>query len=292
MTSWGGYAEYVGIPLADPNLVRMPEGLTDLDGASLGCRFMTAYHGIVDRAHVRPGEWVAVHGCGGAGLAAVQIAAAIGANVIAVDLDERKLELAKRVGATQTVNAQTTDPLAAIVDVTRGGAHVAVDALGIAATSRNAICSLRKQGRALQLGFTGQAEQGEIAMPIDRIVLMELQLIGTLGMPTAGYPGLLQMVEAGKLNPKALVTTTVPLEGASRMLEEMTTFQTVGGGRDPVLRLQRSPDPWVEPLRPVPICARRTVSSGARDPAGGDGDGLPGVRRGRPPPPASPIGSG
>jgi D-arabinose 1-dehydrogenase-like Zn-dependent alcohol dehydrogenase len=228
VTSWGGYGEYVAIPRADPNLVRMPDGLTDLDGAALGCRFMTAYHGIVDRAQVRPGEWVAVHGCGGAGLAAVQIAAAIGANVIAVDLDERKLDLAKRVGAAQTVNAKAGDPLPAIQDVTGGGAHVAVDALGIAATSRNAICSLRKQGRALQLGFTGQAEQGEIAMPIDRIVLMELQLIGTLGMPTAAYPGLVQMVQAGKLDPKALITRTVPLQGASAILEEMTTFQTVG----------------------------------------------------------------
>src|SRR6266403_4915581 len=95
VTYYGGYGSYVGIPFADLNLVRMPDAVGFLEGASLGCRFMTSYHGIVDRAQVRPGEWVAVHGCGGIGLSAVHIAAAIGANVVAVDLDDRKLELAK-----------------------------------------------------------------------------------------------------------------------------------------------------------------------------------------------------
>lgn len=177
---------------------------------------------------MRPGEWVVVHGSGGAGLAAVQISAAIGANVVAVDPDDRKLEMAKSVGAAHTVNPKKLDPIAAILDVTHGGAHVAVDALGIAATSRNAILSLRKQGRSLQLGFTGQDEKGEIAMPIDRIVLMELQLIGTLGMPATSYPGMLQMVQAGKLNPQALVTKTVTQDDATKTLEEMTCFGNLG----------------------------------------------------------------
>lgn len=228
VTYWGGYAEHVAIPVADVNLVSMPDSVSDLTGASMGCRFMTAYHGIVDRAKVRPGEWVVVHGCGGAGLAATQISAALGASVVAVDPDNRKLEMAKTVGAMHTVNPAKLDVLAAISELTHGGAHVAVDALGIAATSRNAIMSLRKQGRALQLGFTGQDEKGEIAMPIDMIVLMELQLIGTLGMPASGYPGMLQMVQAGKLNPQVLVTNTVKLDDATQTLEDMTNFRNLG----------------------------------------------------------------
>lgn len=224
----GGYGSYVGVPNADLNLVAMPENVGFLEGASLGCRFMTSYHGIVDRAQVRPGEWVAVHGCGGIGLSAVQIAAAIGAQVIAVDLDGRKLELAKSVGASHTVNAKAGDPAMAIMEITGGGAHVAVDALGISTTCRNAIMSLRKQGRALQIGLTTAAEKGEISVPIDRMVMMELQLIATLGMQSSHYPGMLQMVSAGKLNPKAMITETIGLEGASKVLEEMTTFQNVG----------------------------------------------------------------
>jgi len=224
----GGYGSYVGVPNSDLNLVPMPANVGFLEGASLGCRFMTAYHGIVDRAQVRPGEWVVVHGCGGIGLSAVQIAAAIGGQVIAVDLDGRKLELAKSVGASHTVNAKAGDPLMAIMDLTGGGAHVAVDALGIATTCRNAIMSLRKQGRALQIGLTTAAEKGEVAIPIDRMVLMELQLIATLGMQSSHYPGMLQLVSSGKLNPKAMITETIGLEGASKVLEDMTTFQNVG----------------------------------------------------------------
>jgi len=225
---WGGYGAYVGVPNADSNLVPMPEEVGFLEGASMGCRFMTSYHGVVDRAQVRPGEWVAVYGCGGIGLSAIHVAAAIGANVIAVDLDDRKLELAKKVGAQHVINGKGVDAPMAIFDLTKGGAHVAVDALGIKTTCQNAILSLRKQGRALQIGLTTQAEKGEIAVPIDRMVTMELSLIATLGMPASRYPSMLQMVQAGKLDPKSMITETVDLAGASRVLEEMTNFQNVG----------------------------------------------------------------
>src|SRR6266852_5658139 len=104
----------------------------------------------------------------------------MGANVIAVDLDDRKLELAKKVGATKVVNGKSTDPVAAVVELSGGGAHVAVDALGIATTCRDALMSLRKRGRHLQIGLTTQAEKGEVTLPIDRMVLNELQLIGSL----------------------------------------------------------------------------------------------------------------
>ena len=228
LSYWGGYGRLVGVPKADFNLVRMPDAVTFLEGASMGCRFMTSYHGVVDRAQVRPGEWVAVHGCGGVGLSAIHIAAAIGASVIAVDLDDRKLELAKKVGAAHVINGKKSDPVQAIAELTGGGAHVAVDALGIATTCRNAILSLRKQGRSLQIGLTTQSEKGDVALPIDRMVVMELQLIATLGMPVSRYASMLQMVEAKKLQPAAMVTETVPLAVASRVLEEMTTFQNVG----------------------------------------------------------------
>jgi D-arabinose 1-dehydrogenase-like Zn-dependent alcohol dehydrogenase len=194
----------------------------------LGCRFMTSFHGVVDRAQVKPGEWVVVHGCGGIGLSAINIAAAMGANVIGVDIESASLELAKGMGAAHVINAKKTDPISAIFDLTGGGAHVAVDALGVAATCRNSIMSLRKQGRHLQIGLTTSAEQGEIPMPIDRIVLMELQLIGSLGMQASHYPAMLQMVVAKKVTPKAMVTGTVGLDGINKTFNEMNTFQNVG----------------------------------------------------------------
>jgi D-arabinose 1-dehydrogenase-like Zn-dependent alcohol dehydrogenase len=226
---WGGYGRYVGVPSADVNLVPMPDDVDFLEGASMGCRFMTSYHGIVDRAKVRPGEWVAVHGCGGIGLSAVHVASAIGANVIAVDLDDRKLELAKKLGAAHVVNAKKVeDAPMAVFDLSHGGAHVAVDALGVATTCRNAILSLRKQGRSLQIGLTTSAEKGEVPLPIDRMVTMELQLIASLGMPAVDYPKMLDMVASKKLRPREMITETIGLDGASRVLEEMTNFQNVG----------------------------------------------------------------
>ncbi len=228
VTYWGGYGRLVAVPRADLNLVPLPEKVSFVDAASMGCRFMTSFHGLVDQAQVKPGEWVVVHGCGGIGLSAINIASAIGANVIGVDLDDKKLELARKLGANHVVNAKKVDAVSAVFDLTGGGAHVAVDGLGNATTCRNAIMSLRKRGRHLQIGLTTQAEKGEVPMPIDRIVLMELQLIGTLGMQAARYPAMLQMVEAGKLSPGAMVTERIGLDDASRVLDQMTNFQNVG----------------------------------------------------------------
>src|SRR2546429_9149740 len=105
----------------------------------MGCRYMTAFHGVVDQAKVGAGEWVAVYGCGGVGLSAVQIATALGANVIAVDVADEKLAFAKELGAVATVNASKGDPAGAILDLTRRGAHVAVRALRLAAPRRNSV---------------------------------------------------------------------------------------------------------------------------------------------------------
>lgn len=224
----GGFGRLVAVPIADMNLVRMPDKMDFVEAASMGCRFMTSFHGVVDRAQVRPGEWVAVYGCGGIGLAAINIASALGANVIGIDLDSAKLELAKGVGATHVVNGKKTDAVAAVLDLTGGGAHVGVDALGIAATCRNSIMSLRKQGRHLQIGLTTSAEGGEVPVPIDRIVTMELQIVGTVGMQANRYPAMVQMVEAGKISPKKMVTGTCNLSGINKIFEEMNTFQNVG----------------------------------------------------------------
>jgi D-arabinose 1-dehydrogenase-like Zn-dependent alcohol dehydrogenase len=227
-TYWGGYGERVAVPYADVNLVRLPDGVDFVEGASLGCRFMTSFHGLVDRARVQPGEWVAVHGCGGIGLAAVQIAVAAGAAVVAVDIDPAKLEAARKQGALATVNAETEDAPAAVRELTRGGAHVAVDALGVTATCRNAALSLRKRGRHLQIGLTGAAERGDIAVPIDLIVTNELTLLGSLGMAPPRYGAMLRLVERGVLRPGSLVSRTVPLEEAGDVLASMDRFATLG----------------------------------------------------------------
>src|SRR5579863_30327 len=227
-TGMTGYARYGVLSHADFNCAPLPEQIGFVEAAAMGCRYVTAFHGILDQGHVQADETVVIYGCGGVGLSAIQIAAALGARVIAVDLDDRKLELAKQVGATDVINGKTTDPVQAVKDLTRGGADVSVDALGIAVTCRNAVLSLRKRGRHVQIGLTTQGEKGEVALPIDQIVFKEIQFTGSLAIQSFRYPALLSMVERGRLAPRKLITETIALEKAFGVLEQMSKFENVG----------------------------------------------------------------
>ncbi|MCM6778288.1 zinc-dependent alcohol dehydrogenase family protein [Nocardia sp. CDC159] len=226
----GGYAEYVSIPTADFNCVPVPEGLTPVAASAIGCRFMTAFHAVLGQGEVRPGDRVAVHGVGGVGLSAVQIASAAGAFVVAVDIDPAKLALAKEQGAAHTIDAGAEpDVPAAVREATDGGAHVSIDALGARATVLNSIRCLRKRGRHVQVGMTGAADAGEIALPIDEITIAELSVVGSHGNPHTSYPRLLSLVASGRLAPQTLVQRTVALEQAGDVLAAMSDFTTGGG---------------------------------------------------------------
>jgi D-arabinose 1-dehydrogenase-like Zn-dependent alcohol dehydrogenase len=224
----GGYGRFAVLSHADFNFAPLPEKIDFVEASAMGCRYVTAFHAILDQGQVKADENVVVYGCGGVGLSAIQISTALGARVIAVDLDDRKLDLAKRAGASDVVNGKSTDPVKAVIDLTRGGADVSVDALGIAATCRNAILSLRKRGRHIQIGLTTQREKGEVPLPIDQIVFKELQITGSLAIQSFRYPAMLSMVERGRLAPRELITETIPLEKAFDVLDQMSKFENVG----------------------------------------------------------------
>ncbi len=224
----GGYGRLALVPNADVNLVQLPDEVDFLSAAALGCRYMTSYHGLVDRAHLQPGEWVAVFGVGGVGLSAVQIASSLGGRVIAVDIHDEKLERAREEGALHTVNAAKDDAVSAIKDITGGGADISLDALGSSRTALPAILSLRRGGRHLQIGLTSQDEQGMIPVPVDAMILQEISFVPSLGCPATSYRGLLALVADGVLKPARLVTNQVPVEQAGDVLASMTDFKTVG----------------------------------------------------------------
>ncbi|QSX00788.1 zinc-dependent alcohol dehydrogenase family protein [Haloterrigena alkaliphila] len=225
----GAFAEQVHVPVADHNLVTLPDGVSSVDMAGLGCRFMTSFHALAHRADVDAGDWVSVHGCGGVGLSAVHIADALGANVVAVDLKDEKLEKAESLGAVETVNAADVDDVPGEVQgITDGGANVSMDALGIATTSQNSVSSLDARGQHIQVGLTTQEEQGIIPLPSDAMVMQEIEFIGSLGMPPTRYDEIFRMVATGKLEPEKVVSETIGLEDVSDKLEAMTDFETVG----------------------------------------------------------------
>jgi alcohol dehydrogenase len=223
-TAWGSFAEYVALPRAELNLVAVPSIVSDVEAASLGCRFMTAWAALHVHAGVRAGEWVAVHGCGGVGLAAVMIAAAAGARVVAVDIDAAKLERARSLGAEATV---LDEPVAAIRDITGGGAHVSLDALGSPLTCTNSVRSLRRRGRHTQVGLLLGGARA-IALPMAEVISRELRVFGVHGMAVRHYPAMMSAIAGGSVRPAELVAKTIGLEEVSEEVESMGRFAQAG----------------------------------------------------------------
>jgi alcohol dehydrogenase len=225
-TAWGSFAEFVAIDYADINLVNLPDSIDFVTAASLGCRFATSFRAIVDQARVQPGEWVAIHGCGGVGLSAIMIANAMGARVIAVDIDQTKLDFAKRLGAEIGVLANA-DVKAAIIEHTRGGAHVSMDALGSRVTCYNSIACLRPQGRHVQVGLMLGAH-ADPPVPMGLVIAKELQVMGSHGMQAHRYDAMLDLILTGRVQPPLLVEKTIALTAAPAALAGMDSFCGTG----------------------------------------------------------------
>jgi alcohol dehydrogenase len=220
-TAWGSFAEYVAIRYADVNLVRLPESISFVEAASLGCRFITSFRAVVHQGRVTPGEWLVVHGCGGIGLSAMMIAVAMGAQVIGVDITDATLKLAESLGAVATINARSEPRLVETIrEITKGGAQVSIDALGSNETCRNSVMSLRKRGRHIQIGVMA-AESKETPLPMGYVMFNELELIGSHGMQAHAYGPMLELITAGKLQPGKLINRTVTLEESLVVLQSM-----------------------------------------------------------------------
>ncbi|MGW0332063.1 zinc-dependent alcohol dehydrogenase family protein [Streptomyces sp. NPDC003011] len=227
-THWGSFAQYVALDHADVNLIALPGELSFATAASLGCRFATAFRAVVRQGRVAAGEWVAVHGCGGVGLSAVMIAAASGARVVAVDVSPHALDLARTFGAAQCVDASRTEDTArAVLDLTGGGAHLSLDALGSPATCAASVNGLRRRGRHVQVGLL-PSPAGTTPVPMARAIALELELLGSHGMAAHAYPPMLELVRAGVLRPGLLVTSTITLDAAPAALAAMGTAPGAG----------------------------------------------------------------
>jgi alcohol dehydrogenase len=226
-SAWGSWAELVAIEHADVNLVRAPDGLDSVHAAALGCRFITAFRAIADRGRLVATESLAVFGCGGVGLSAVMIGTALGARVVAVDINGAALGRAADLGATDTVDASSDDPVDAVRELTGGGAHVSIDAVGRTDVVINSILSLRKHGRHVQAGLMF-GEDAAPPIPMEPLIMGELEVLGVRGMPATDYPRVFDLVASGAVDPGRLVTGTVSLGGASGVLERMERWEDVG----------------------------------------------------------------
>ncbi|MBI2983787.1 MAG: zinc-binding dehydrogenase [Chloroflexi bacterium] len=211
----GGFAEYVVTSVRDAFL--LPPELPLLESSVIADALTTAFHAVVRRALVSPGESVAVFGCGGLGLNVVQVAAMVGARVVAVDIDPRKLAAATALGAAAGVDAREPDVSKRIRRETGGGADVAIEAIGRPPTQESAVASLRTGGRAVFLGSSAEP----MTLPGGRVMYRELSVIGTLGCRGVDFPVVLDLVRRGKLSVTPLVTHRHPLEAVNEGFDQL-----------------------------------------------------------------------
>jgi alcohol dehydrogenase len=219
-THWGSYAELVALHDADNNLIAISDDLDGGAAALLGCRFATAFRGVVHQAKLASDELLLVVGCGGVGLSAVMIGLAVGARVIAVDISQNALDRASALGAQHTVNSAGLSQdavLAAIREIAPDGVAVSVEALGRAQTAAVAIRSLAPRGRHVQIGLFSE----DPVIPMPTVIAKELAILGSHGMPAHDYGELLSLVTSGALHPEALIERRISLEQVPDALLQM-----------------------------------------------------------------------
>ena len=215
----GAYATYVAVPF-DHNLVYLPSDMSPALAAGLGCRVTTAWHALTDRADLRAGEWVAIHGTGGIGLSAMLLAKMLGAQVVVVDVVDDKLQHALSLGADAAVNASKVDAVQAIIEVTGGGADVSIEALGSAETTNASVECLAVLGRHVHVGMPGG--DGTLNINMRAIYSKQLAFFGTRGMPSWKYSPLLDMIQKGIVDLSPMVDREISLSEASRELAMMS----------------------------------------------------------------------
>lgn len=227
-TGWGSHAELVALHAADNNLVALPPTIGDVEAAALGCRFATAYRAVRAHGGLGAGQWLLVVGAGGVGLSALLIGVALGARVVVVDTCAAALAQAAALGAEHVLPAgDPTRTAGHIADLTGGGAHVGIDAVGHPDAARTSVLALRRRGRHVQAGLL-LGDHASPPLPMDRVVAHELSLHGTHGLAAGDYPAMLDLVAAG-IDLSALVGRVIGLDDAPAALMAMDAPATTSG---------------------------------------------------------------
>ncbi len=212
----GGYAEYVIAPAKD--IFALPDEIPLVEGAIIADATTTPYHAVVNRGQVKPGDKVVVFGCGGIGLNVVQVAAAVGAQVIAVDIVAQKLAWARQLGAQLALDATSYERIdKEILKLTNGGADVSFEAIGNPVVQGQAFNSLRTGGRFVVVGFADKPT----TLNLGKVMYREIEIIGSLGCRAVDYPRVLELVRQGKIKVKELVTARFALDDINTGLDTL-----------------------------------------------------------------------
>lgn len=210
----GGFAEYLAVPAR--NAFSFPESIPFSQAALLTDAVATPFHALT-RARVKTGDSVLIIGIGGLGLHAVQIAKIMGAGqVIAMDLDQEKLDLALKVGATAVVNPRHDNAVDRVASLTGSGADVAAELIGLPATIRQAIDCTAVGGRTVIVGICPE----EVGIsPYHDLLLTERTLLGSADQSRVDFPVIIELAAQNRLDMSYSVTRELPLEEINQGLE-------------------------------------------------------------------------
>ena len=227
MYSMAGLAEYAVVPATD--VFPLPAGLPLAESSVLGCAVFTAYGAVRHGADLRGGERVAVVAAGGVGLNIIQIAAAFGASqIIAVDVRDDKLAIARRVGATDVVNSTNENATERVRQLTDGrGVDVAFEVLGRPETFTQALEVIGDGGRMVAVGIAS----GKTTAPVEitRLVRRGLRIIGSYGARTrADMPEIIRLASRGTFRPDIIVTRRFSLDEADAGYQALARGEIVG----------------------------------------------------------------
>lgn len=212
----GGYAEYVAVPAKD--VFHLPEEIPLVEGAIIADAVTSPYHAVANRGRVKAGDWVVVVGCGGIGLNVIQVAAALGGRVIAVDVVQTKLDWAIRLGAKAGIDSSRTERVdKEIRRMTAGGADVALEAVGTPGTQELALSCLKTGGRLVLVGYSPE----KMVLNSGRVMFRELDVVGSLGCRPVDYPRVIELARQGKIEVERLVTHRFPLEEIDQALDTL-----------------------------------------------------------------------
>lgn len=214
----GAFAEYTKVPAKDCQ--HLPKELPLEESSIIADAISTPYHAVKNRAQVRPGDSVVVFGCGGVGINVVQVASAAGGSVIAVDIVDYKLDMAKKLGAQHTINSSGKEDKALLKEIrvlTGGGADIAIEAIGNPKTIELASAAVKAGGLHCQVGYTHHS----VSMNAGRLMFREIEIKGSLGCRPVDYPNIIEMVKTGKIQLEPVVTHKFKLEDIDKAFDLM-----------------------------------------------------------------------
>jgi 6-hydroxycyclohex-1-ene-1-carbonyl-CoA dehydrogenase len=215
----GGFAQQIKIPAKD--VFHLPKEIPLEEGCIISDAVSTPYHAVKNRGQVKAGDWTVVIGCGGIGLNLVQNIKVAGGLVIAVDIMDEKLDIAKQLGACETINSKELDGrgvVGAIRKLTGGGADIAFEAIGHPETMKQAYNSLRTGGRLVAVGYSPKRWDG---FDIGRVMFREMEIVGSLGCRPVDYPRIIDLVKNGFLVVEPLVTNRFSLDEINEAFDVM-----------------------------------------------------------------------